>query len=82
MKTMGIFAVKTHLSEILESGEGVTITKRGEPIAEIVPVKARKSTPTGDEVLEGFKKLRRQVKERYPARDTLSVRELINEGRK
>lgn len=44
-KTVGVHEAKTHLSDLLrrvEAGETVTITRRGEPIAELRP-----PTPTG-----------------------------------
>jgi len=39
--TVGAFEAKTHLSELLarvETGEQVTITKHGRPVARLVPV--------------------------------------------
>jgi prevent-host-death family protein len=41
MKTIGAFEAKTHLSELLDlaaMGRRFTITKRGRPVAMIVPV--------------------------------------------
>lgn len=43
MREIGAFEAKTHLSELLaaaESGERVTITRRGIPVAELGPVAA------------------------------------------
>jgi prevent-host-death family protein len=39
MKTVGVFDAKTHLSELIESGEVVTITKHGRPVATLSPVR-------------------------------------------
>jgi prevent-host-death family protein len=39
MKTVGVFDAKTHLSELIESGEVVTITKHGKPVAVLTPVR-------------------------------------------
>jgi prevent-host-death family protein len=39
MKTVGVFDAKTHLSELIASGEVVTITKHGKPIATLAPVR-------------------------------------------
>jgi prevent-host-death family protein len=39
MKTVGVFDAKTHLSELIESGEVVTITKHGKPVATLTPVR-------------------------------------------
>lgn len=39
--TVGAFEAKTHLSELLtrvESGEQITITKHGRPVARLVPI--------------------------------------------
>lgn len=45
----GIFAAKTHLSELVEKvqKEGITyrITKRGEPVAELKPIEEPKKKP-------------------------------------
>ena len=43
MREVGAFEAKTHLSELLaaaEAGETVTITRRGTPVARLVPVGA------------------------------------------
>lgn len=46
MKTVSIAEAKAHLSELVDgviSGEGVTITRRGKPVAElVVPSRPRK----------------------------------------
>jgi prevent-host-death family protein len=39
MKTVGVFDAKTHLSELIDSGEVVTITKHGRPVATLSPVR-------------------------------------------
>ncbi|MBW7861518.1 MAG: type II toxin-antitoxin system prevent-host-death family antitoxin [Rhodocyclaceae bacterium] len=41
MREVGAFEAKTHLSKLLaaaEAGEVVTITRRGQPVARLVPV--------------------------------------------
>lgn len=41
MREIGAFEAKTHLSKLLaaaEAGESVTITRRGHPVARLVPV--------------------------------------------
>ncbi len=43
-KSLGAFEVKTHLSQLLEQvkrGKSFTITKRGRPIAKLVPLSSR-----------------------------------------
>jgi prevent-host-death family protein len=39
MKTIGVFDAKNHLSELIESGEAVTITKHGKPVATLTPIR-------------------------------------------
>jgi prevent-host-death family protein len=39
MKTVGVFDAKTHLSELIDSGEVVTITKHGRPVATLNPIR-------------------------------------------
>lgn len=44
MRDVGSFEAKTHFSELLaavEAGETVTITRRGKPVAQLVPVRGR-----------------------------------------
>jgi len=41
MKTVGIFDAKSHLSELIDSGEVVTITKHGRPVATLSPVRPK-----------------------------------------
>jgi prevent-host-death family protein len=40
MKTVGVFDAKNRLSELIDSGEAVTITKHGKPVAVLTPVRA------------------------------------------
>jgi prevent-host-death family protein len=78
--SIGAYEAKTHFSELLErveSGEVFTITKHGTAIARLVPVK-RKYTPAE----------RRAIIERWinradrPSLGGLTIRDLINEGRR
>jgi prevent-host-death family protein len=39
MKTVGVFDAKNRLSELIDSGEPVTITKHGKPVATLTPVR-------------------------------------------
>lgn len=39
MKTVGVFDAKTRLSELIDSGEPVTITKHGRPVATLNPIR-------------------------------------------
>ena len=80
MRTVGRFEAKTHLSALLERverGEEITITRHGRAVARLVPVKAApEPAPLTDTVarLKAFRRGRRL--------GDLSVRELIEEGRR
>jgi prevent-host-death family protein len=81
MKTVGSYEAKTHLPRLLsqvEQGETITITKRGKPIAMLVPAQ---QTPRRDvkAVVEEMLAFRDQ---HGPVLgDDLTVREMIEEGR-
>jgi prevent-host-death family protein len=47
MREVGAFEAKTHLSELIaavEAGETVMITRRGRPVARLMPVEDQRST--------------------------------------
>ncbi len=78
MKTIGTFKAKTHLSSILEqvkSGIPYLVTKRGKPIAMIVPYvdDSKKSIP---EIFKQFKTIRKMIGNR------VDIREMIADDRK
>jgi len=80
MKTIGTIDAKTHLAALLDrvaKGERITITRHGVPVAMLVPVGDSGHKLTHEEIVEGLRALRKQVKP-----DTISVREMINEGRR
>ena len=79
-RTVGAYEAKTHLPQLLDEvsrGETITITKRGVPVAMLVPLPSKRRM-TAEEVIEEFRKLREHVK---PLGD-LSIRDLIEEGRR
>ncbi len=39
MKTVGVFDAKNRLSELIDGGEVVTITKHGRPVATLSPIR-------------------------------------------
>ena len=39
MKSIGVFEAKTQLSKLIESGEPVTITRHGKPVATLTPLR-------------------------------------------
>jgi prevent-host-death family protein len=79
MTEVGAFEAKTHLAHLLdqaERGETVTITRHGRPVARLVPA----SGSTRDERRRAIA----QLKELRAGQTLggLSVRELIDEGRR
>jgi prevent-host-death family protein len=77
--TVGAFDAKTHLNALLErvsNGETIRITRRGVPIAKLVPDDAaEKAMP--DELVRGIRQLRKGA-----TLGKTTIRELINEGRR
>jgi prevent-host-death family protein len=41
MKVLGVFDAKNRLSELIDGGEPVTITRHGKPVAVLTPVRAQ-----------------------------------------
>lgn len=79
MKTVGAFEAKTHLNELLtrvSRGETIRITRRGVPIAKLVP--------SGEGEQKDLKQLVREIREirKGASLRGLSLRELIDEGRR
>jgi prevent-host-death family protein len=81
VKYVGSYEAKTHLFRLLsqvEQGETITITKRGRPIARIVP--ATDSTQNTAALVEEMLAYRDG---HGPALgDDLTIRQLIDEGRR
>ncbi len=79
MRTVGAYEAKTHLSRLIEEvarGERVAITKNGTPVALLVPVPSTQK-PYAREVIRQLREFRRGI-----TLDGLSVREMIEEGRR
>lgn len=79
MTLVGAFEAKTHFADLLErvaQGEQVTITKHGTPVARLLPIhgKNREMAKQSISKLKEFRKGQTLGK--------LSVRQLINEGRR
>jgi prevent-host-death family protein len=73
------FDAKTHLSRLLqevEQGAAITITRRGKPVARLVPVEKEPSPLRADEVFRAFQEIRSRAKGRT------DIRKFIEEGRK
>jgi prevent-host-death family protein len=79
MREVGSYEAKTRLPEFLSQvakGERITITKHGVPIAMLVPVEQSNAPDVGSAIAK-IKQLRKKL-----TLDGLSVRDLINEGRR
>ena len=84
MHKVGAIEAKVHLSELLDSvqlGEHITITKRGKPVAQLIPVNQVSISDRANLVLR-VEKLRARIAAEsglFTTRDVLSARD---EGRK
>ncbi len=81
MKTVGAFEARTRLSQLLdqvEKGETITITRHGEPVAVLSPVKPARPAKTGEQWLAEVKRLRKGI----TLGGTVTIRQLIDEGRR
>src|SRR5258706_9140300 len=79
MRSIGSYEAKTHLPRLLDEvakGERITITKHGVPVAVLVPPGSAGSTDV-EGMMGRFRELRRGNR-----LDGLSIRELIDEGRR
>lgn len=77
MKTVGMFEAKNRLSELVsdfvEKGEPVTLTRNGRPVAQLVPIQ--------DDRAEARAAME-WILSRNWRLDGLSIREMIEEGRR
>ncbi len=80
MREVGAFEAKTHLSALLESvesGEHITITRRGKPVAKLVPIN-QDSTSDRSELILRLDKLRARISKKsgsFSTKDILSARD-------
>jgi prevent-host-death family protein len=80
MTTVGAFEAKTHLNQLLtraSKGEVIQITRRGVPVARLVPATISEDRPDLEEVVRNIRRARKGVK-----LGKISIRTLINEGRR
>lgn len=81
MTTVGSFEAKTHLPHLLDRvarGERILITRHGRPAAMLVPAPAEEKKDL-KQVIADFKAY---SKKRGCTRGNLTVREMIDEGRR
>jgi prevent-host-death family protein len=79
VKTIGAYEAKTHLPRLLDEvakGERITITKHGHPVAVLVPPDAATARDV-DVVMARIREFRKGNR-----LDGLSIKDLINEGRR
>ncbi len=79
MSSVGSFEAKTHLAALLDrvaKGETIEITRRGRPVAKLVPAEA--------DAPRNLKKLAQEIRDLRKGNRLrgLSIRRLINEGRR
>jgi prevent-host-death family protein len=83
MHTVGSYEAKTHLPHLLERverGETIIITRHGRPVARLVPAEAGTPRPGVDAAIAAMAEF--QEHERPTLGDQLTIRDLINEGRR
>jgi len=76
---VGAYDAKTRFSELLEqveSGEEITITKHGTPVARLVPIKKKSTPQERKEAIEHWKESSKGI-----TLGGLKIRDLLNEGR-
>ena len=79
-ESIGAFEAKTHFSQILEAaerGKEYIITKRGKPVAKIIPFEQKKEM-TREEAMEEFRKFRKLYRGEP---GDFNIKEAIEEGR-
>ncbi len=80
MRTVGAFEAKTHLSQLLdqvEQGEIITITRHGQPVAQLVPAKPVRDPEALAALVEEIKRTRKGR-----SLGGLKIKDLIHEGHK
>jgi prevent-host-death family protein len=83
MRTVGSYEAKTHLPKLLEQvehGETITITRHGKPVARLVPAVPTISRPDAASAVAALAEF--QKKEGPTLGGKLTIRDLINEGRR
>jgi prevent-host-death family protein len=80
MKTVGAYEAKTNFSRLLDevtTGESITITRHGVPVARLVPASDERALNV-DRLIEEWLETRRRENVTLGG---LSLREMIEEGR-
>jgi prevent-host-death family protein len=80
--SVGAYEAKTHLPQLLdrvEHGETIVITRHGKAVAKLVPAGAEKVRPNVQQTVKEMLEFRDK---RGPRLDGLTIREMIEEGRR
>lgn len=78
-KSIGSFEAKTHLASLIDNvlkGNEYIITKRGKPVARLIPYSSTDDDMSIKEILAQFDTVRKSIKGK------INIKEYINEGRK
>jgi prevent-host-death family protein len=78
---IGAFEAKTHFSQIInqvEGGADYVVTRRGKPVAKIIPFE-KKQDMTFQEAVAEFKEIRKKYRGKP---GSFNIREAIEEGRR
>ena len=78
MGRVGVSAARSHLSELLDrvaKGEAITITRRGEPVARLVPVAPLNDPQRARSAIAALRRARRGVR-----LDVRAINELRRDG--
>lgn len=81
MTTVGLFEAKNRLSELVERaarGEEIVITRHGVSVARLLPAEVPEAHVQGRALAERI----RRTRAAHPLGEAVSVRELIDEGRR
>ena len=81
MTTVGIFDAKNRLSELVERasrGEEIVITRRGEQVARLMPPRAPDALGQAQALASRIRRSRAD----QPPGDGVSIRDMIEEGRR
>lgn len=83
MREIGAFEAKTHLSELLaaaEAGESVLITRRGTPVARLVPAALGREDRAA--AIDRLSTLRKKLTDHGVAMTAAEILEARDEGRR
>ena len=86
LQAIGAYETKTHLADVLRrvrQGEGFTITQRGEPVADLLPVGygARRSSTAAAQRMRHFMQDAPEGRPDSLAGEPVSLKALIDAGR-